>query len=277
MKPLPSGTYLVNDRMIDDSRRGLQGEHASNLACVIGGMIARTIDIQAFIVDPVSVDELDDIARIGGLKEIQRNSLSHALNMKAVARRGATDIGKRYEESRIIVAHIGGGGSVSAHQNGRMIDLINCDKEGPFTAERAGGLPTLDLVNLCYSGRFARDDVVKMLVGGAGLMSHLGTKDAREVERRIAEGDQHAALVYQAMAYQFAKAIGSMATVLLGAVDLIAVTGGMAHSDRLVCDIRKRVEFIGEVRAYPGENELESLALGVLRVLLNQEMPKVYE
>lgn len=277
LKPLSSGTYVVNERMLNDARRALQGEHASNLACMIGYDIAHQAGVESFVVDPVSVDELDDVARICGLREIQRNSLSHALNMKAVARRAAADLGRPYDECSIIVAHIGGGGSVSAHASGKMVDLNNCDKEGPFTAERAGAIPSLDLVELCFSGRYSRGEVIRMLVGGGGLMAHLGTKDAREVERRIESGDRHSKLVYDAMAYGFAKAIASMAAVLSGHVDVIALTGGMAHWDRLTADIARRVEFIAPVTVYPGEDELESLALGVLRVLHNEEMPKIYE
>ena len=277
LKPLASGTYLVNDRMLSDSRRGLQGEHASNLACIIGDEIARRVGVPAFVVDPVSVDELDDIARVTGVREIQRNSLSHALNMKAMARRAAKVLGMSYEDARLIVAHMGGGGSVSVHVDGRMVDLYNCDKEGPFAAERAGALPTLDLVNLCYSGRFSKEEVLRMLVGGGGLMSHLNTRDIREVEARIHSGDKHAEFVLRAMAYGFAKAIASFTATLGGKADAIVLTGGMAYSSRLVEWVKARISFIGPVLVFPGENELESLALGVLRVLRNDEPAKVYE
>lgn len=277
LKPMASGTYLVNERMLNDARRGLQGEHASNLACLIGYDISRQAGVEAFVVDPVSVDELDDVARISGLRQIQRNSLSHALNMKAVARRAAADLEGSYERCRMIVAHVGGGGSVSAHADGRMIDLINCDKEGPFTAERAGGIPTLDLVSLCFSGQYSHGEVIRMLVGGGGLMSHLGTKDVREVERRIDAGDSHAKLVHDALIYGFSKGIAEMAAALSGDVDVIAVTGGMAHSDRLIHGLAERVGFIAPIKVYPGEHEMEALALGVLRVLRNEEMPRIYE
>lgn len=277
LKPVASGTYLVNQRMIDDARRGLQGDHASNLACIIGYEISQEAGVESYVVDPVSVDELDDVARICGLRQIQRNSLSHALNMKAVARRASADLGRSYDRCRIIVAHIGGGGSVSAHAGGKMIDINNCDKEGPFSAERAGAIPSLDLVDLCFSGEYSHDEVVRMLVGGGGLMSHLGTKDAREIERRIDAGDRHAELIYDAMIYGFSKAIGSMAAVLSGDVDVMAITGGMAHSQRVTEGITKRVGFVAPVRVYPGEDELDALALGVLSVLGNEEMPKIYE
>ena len=194
-----------------------------------------------------------------------------------MARKAAADLGKRYEEVRIVVAHIGGGGSISAHREGRMVDLNNCDKEGPFTAERAGGLPTLDLVALCYSGEYTHKEMIRHLVGGAGLMSHLGTKDAREVERRIAEGDRDAKLVFEAMGYQYSKAIGAMAAVLEGKVDVIVVTGGMARSKMLFSEIERRTSFIAPVKAYPGENELEALAAGALRILRGEEEPRIYE
>jgi butyrate kinase len=277
LKPVESGTYLVNERMLNDARRGLQEEHASNLGCLIGYEIAQLAKIEAFVVDPVSVDELDDVARISGLREIQRNSLSHALNMKAVARRAAADLELSYDRSRIIVAHVGGGGSVSAHAGGRMVDIYNSDKEGPFTAERAGAIPTLDLVDLCFSGRYTKDEVIKMLVGGGGLMSHLGTKDAKEIEQRIDAGDPHARLIFDAMVYAFSKAVGAMCPVLFGDVDVIAITGGLAHSKRLVEGLKSRVGFIAPIRVYPGEDELQALALGVLRVLRNEEMPRIYE
>ncbi|HNV35091.1 MAG TPA: butyrate kinase [Bacillota bacterium] len=277
LKPMASGTYKVNDRMIEDAKACLQGEHASNLACMIGRAMADELGIEAYVTDPVSVDELDEVARVAGIKEIRRNSLSHALNMKAMARRAAGDLGRKYEDCRMVVAHMGGGGSVSAHADGLMVDLNNCDKEGPFTAERAGGLPTLDLVELCYSGRYTHAQMIKKLVGGAGLMSHLGTKDAREAERRIEAGDKEAELVFRAMGYQVAKAIGAMAAALSGRVDVIVITGGMARSNRLVDEISRRVSFIAPVRAYPGEDELEALAMGTLRVLRGEEGPKLYE
>lgn len=200
-----------------------------------------------------------------------------ALNMKAMARRAAKTLGMSYKDSRLIVAHMGGGGSVSAHVDGRMVDLYNCDKEGPFAAERAGGLPTLDLVNLCYSGRYSKEEVLRMLVGGGGLMSHLNTRDIREIEGRIESGDKHAEFVLRAMTYQFAKAIASFSATLEGKVDAIVITGGMAYSSRLVEWIKSRVSFIADVLVFPGENELEALALGVLRVLRNEEPAKVYE
>lgn len=277
LKPIPSGTYLANERMMQDSRRSLQGEHASNLACLIGKDLAAPLNIPVFVVDPVAVDELDDIARVSGIREIQRNSLSHALNMKAVARKAALQLGITYAEANLVVAHMGGGGSISAHMGGRMIDLYNSDKEGPFTAERAGGIPTLELVDMCFSGRYARDEVVKKLVGGGGITSYLGTKDATEVEGRIHDGEDEARLIFEAMAYQFAKYIGALATVLKGKVDAIVLTGGMAHSKMLVEWIIERVSFIAPILVFPGEGEMEALALGVFRVLTGEEVPRVYE
>ncbi len=277
LRPVASGTYLVNQRMMDDARNGFQGEHASNLACLIAQELAGPLGIPCYVVDPVSVDELDAVARFGGIAEIQRTSLSHALNMKAVARKAAAELGKTYAEARLIVAHLGGGGSVSAHLGGRMVDLFNSDKEGPFVAERAGGLPTLELVELCFSGRFTREEILRKLVGGGGLASHLGTKDLREVERRIAAGDGQAAMVFAALCYQVAKAISALGATLEGRIDAVVLTGGMVASGRLVEEVSRRVAFLAPVLVYPGEFELEALALGVLRVLTGEEVPKVYE
>lgn len=277
LRPIASGTYLVNQRMMDDARNGFQGEHASNLACLIAHELAGPLGIPCYVVDPVSVDELDALARFCGITEIQRTSLSHALNMKAVARRAAAELGKAYADARLIVAHLGGGGSVSAHLGGRMVDLFNSDKEGPFVAERAGALPTLELVDLCFSGRFTREEVIRKLVGGGGLASHLGTKDLREVERRLEAGDGQAAVVFGALCYQVAKAISALGATLEGRVDAVVLTGGMVASRRLVEEISRRVSFLAPVRIYPGEFELDALALGVLRVLTDEEVPKVYE
>ena len=277
LKSVPSGTYRVNELMLEHARMGLQGEHASSLACLIAARLAEPFGIPAYVVDPVTVDELSDIARISGLKEIPRTSLSHALNMKAMARKAAAGLGVNYQDARLIVAHMGGGGSISAHVRGFMIDLYNSDKEGPFTSERAGGIPTLELVQLCFSGKYTQEMIVKKLVGGGGLVSYLGTTDAIVLEQRIKAGDEEAHLVFEAMAYQFAKYIGALATVLEGNVDAIVLTGGMAHSEMMVEWISKRVSFIAPILVCPGESEMDALALGVLRVLTGEEEPRVYE
>jgi butyrate kinase len=277
LRPIPSGTYLVSEKMLDELRHPKEREHASNLGAIIADEIAQRAGVPAFIVDPVCVDEFDEIARISGLSEIERRSLSHALNLKVAARRVARELGKRYDEVNLVVAHLGGGISVSAHRRGRMIDVNQAlDGTGPFAPERAGGLPVGDVIRLCYSGRYTYEEMSKKIAGRGGLVAHLGTNDARQVERRIEEGDQHARLIYQAMAYQIAKEIGLMATVLKGDVDAIVLTGGLARSDMLVDWIVERVEWIAPAMIYPGEDEMLAMAQGALRVLRGQEEARDY-
>lgn len=268
LQPLPSGTYRINEAMVADLQHPVMGAHASNLAACIGFALSREAGTPAFIVDPVVVDELDPLARLSGLKGFDRVSIFHALNQKAVAREAARDMGKTYEEANLIVVHLGGGISVGAHHLGRVIDVNNAlNGDGPFAPERAGSLPAVGLVRLCFSGAYTQSEVMKLLAGRGGLVSHLGTNDARSVEKMIGEGDKHALLVYMAMAYTVAKTIGEMATVLKGEVDAIVLTGSIARSAFLVDEITKRVQFIAPIRIYPGEDEMNALALGVLRVL----------
>jgi len=277
LRPIPSGTYRVNERMLDELRHPKEREHASNLGAIIADEIARRAGIPAFIVDPVCVDEFDEIARISGLPEIERRSLSHALNLKAAARRAARELGKRYDEVNLVVAHLGGGISVSPHRRGRMVDVNQAlDGTGPFAPERAGGLPVGDVIRLCYSGKYTYEEMSKKIAGRGGLVAHLGTNDARQVEQRIKEGDEHARLIYQAMAYQIAKEIGLMATVLKGDVDAIVLTGGLARSEMLVAWIVERVEWIAPLMIYPGEDEMLAMAQGALRVLRGQEEAQDY-
>jgi len=276
--PLESGTYRVNEKMIEDLSNAKYGEHASNLGAIIAFNISKRINKPAFIVDPVIVDEMDPLAKISGLKGIERMPRWHALNQKAVARRVAKDLGKNYDETNLIVVHLGGGISVAAHHKGKAVDVNNAlNGDGPFSPERAGGLPTISLVNLCYSGKYTYKEMRKKLAGKGGLVSHLGTNSAVEVEKRIAQGDEYANLIYQAMAYQIAKTIGEMSTVLKGNVDAIVITGGIAHSKMLTEWIKERVSFIAPVKIYPGEDELKAIALGVLRVLKGEEKAKLYE
>ncbi|WP_094603294.1 Butyrate kinase 2 [Sporomusa silvacetica DSM 10669] len=277
LKPLGSGTYAVNDSMIHDLKRAVQTEHASNLGGILARGIADQNNIPAFIVDPVSVDELEPLARITGLPEIPRRSLFHALNLKAVAHRVAKDLNKDYTALTLILIHLGGGISVGVQQNGKMIDVTNPNDLGPFSPERAGAVPSYGLLNLCFSGKYTIDEIKKRLIGNAGLMAHLGTSDGREVESRIASGDTKAALIYEAMAYQVAKEIGAMAAVVYGQVDGIVLTGGLAYSTILVKMITDRVKFIGPVIVHPGEDELKALVEGALRVLRGEEQAKVYE
>jgi len=280
IKSVPSGTYLVNDRMIEDLKAGLQGDHVCNL----GGQIARKIandigpDVPAFIVDPPIVDELEPIAKISGMPLITRRPLYQPLNQRAVARRVARDLGVKYEEMSFIVTHLGGGISTGVHYKGRVIDVNNAlDGEGPLMPERAGTVPALDLVKLCFSGKYTYEEIKKMLVGKGGLMGYLGTNDVIEVKKRIAAGDEYAALIYDAMIYQIAKEIGAAATVLKGKIDGIILTGGIAHDSCLIAKLKERIEFLGKVYVYPGEDELLALAEGVLRVLRGEEKVKIYD
>jgi butyrate kinase len=277
LKPIEGGTYEVGEIMLRDLRAEIQGEHACNLGGVIAYDIAQRLGIKAFIVDPVVVDELSDVARISGLKEIERRSVFHALNQKAVARRHGKIVGKKYEEMNLIVVHLGGGISVGAHQNGKVIDVSNAlDGEGPFSPERAGSLPVGDVIKLCYSGKYTYEDMKKMIKGNGGMVSYLNTNDAIEVGKRIEDGDEYAKFIYYAMSYQVAKEIGSLAAVLKGRVDGILLTGGIAHDKQFTSWIRERVEFISQVYIYPGEDELTALAEGGLRVLKGEEKSKEY-
>ena len=277
LKPIEGGTYEVNEAMLNDLKLGFNGEHASNLGGIIANEIAQGLNIKAYIVDPVVVDELDEIAKYSGVPDIPRKSIFHALNQKAVARKAAADLNKRYEALNLIVAHMGGGITVGAHKNGKVIDVNNgLHGDGPFSPERAGTVPAGDLVSLCFSGEYYRDEIMKKIVGKGGLMAYLGTNDAVEVEKRIAAGDELAEKTYGAMAYQIAKEIGAMSTVLSGKVDLIVMTGGLAYGKSFVEMITEHVNWIADTVIYPGEDELQALNKGVLRVLHNEELPKVY-
>lgn len=277
VKPLQSGTYEVNDKMIEDLKIGVQGQHASNLGGLIASRISQEVGIKAYIVDPVVVDEMEDIARLTGVLEINRRSLFHALNQKAVARHVAREMGKKYEEVNFIVAHLGGGITVGAHKKGRVVDVNNgLLGDGPFSPERAGTVPSGELVKMCFYGGMTLEEVKSKLAGKAGLIAYLGTNDGREVNKMIDAGNDHAALVYEAMAYNVAKEIGSCAAVLEGSVDAIILTGGLAYDNKFVEWIRKRVEFISKVILMPGEEEMKALAEGGLRVLRQEEEAKEY-
>ncbi len=278
LKPIPGGTYAVNEVMQDDLRQAKYGEHASNLGGLLAADLAAASGIPAFIVDPVVVDELQPVARLTGLPQISRRSIWHALNQKAVARRAAADLGKQYSELNLIVVHLGGGISVGAHQAGNTIDVNNAlDGDGPFSPERSGGLPAGDLVRLCFSGQYQQAEIRKLLVGRGGLVAYLGTNDGRDVVKRLLAGDEQAETVYRALAYQVAKEIGAAAAVLSGKVDAIVITGGLAYDqDYLVNWIKERVAFISQVLVYPGEDELLALAEGALRVLTGAESAKQY-
>ena len=276
LKPVCGGTYRVNERMIEDARANLQGEHASNLGCAMASTLASEYGCQALVVDPVSVDEFEPLARYAGHPLFHRKSLSHALNIHAAAHRGAKALGKSVAQSSFIVAHLGGGISVSPVQSGRIVDANDAASDGPFSPERTGGLPLQQFITLCYSGAYSEKETRKLVMGSGGLAAYLGTNSAVEVERRIQAGDTLAREVHEAMAYQIAKEIGAMATVLQGRVDAVILTGGLAESSMLVTWITERVKFIGPIFVYPGEHELEALALGALRVLRGVEQPKEY-
>ena len=277
LKPLNGGTYAVNAQMVDDMKQAERGEHASNLGPVISYYLARELSIPAFIVDPVSVDELVPEARISGMPDLDRVSLSHALNMKAVARKAAADMGRSYKDVNFVVVHLGTGVSVSAHQGGKMIDVNNSKDEGPFSPDRCGGLPASQLVELCFSGKYTLPELKQRLFGSGGFYAYLGTKDLRQIEKMVEEGHDKAALLFKAFAYQVAKEIGALTATLAGKVDRIVITGGMAYSQRLVDAIAQWVQFIAPIVTIPGEEELEALAAGALRVLRGEEQPQLYQ
>lgn len=278
LKPIPGGTYQVNDKMLKDLKAGLQGEHASNLGGLIADTLAAEAGAKAFIVDPVVVDELDDLARLSGHPFFERKSIFHALNQKAVARNYASEIGEKYEDITVIIAHLGGGISVGLHHEGKVIDVNNAlAGEGPYSPNRSGGLPTLDLANYCFEPDSDYNDVKKKLLGNGGVVAYLNTNDMREVEEKAEAGDEEADLIYSGMAYQVAKEIGSLGPVVRGKVDAILLTGGIAYSDYFVNQVEDQVGFLALVKVYPGEEEMSALAAGAHRVLTGQEDAKTYK
>lgn len=276
LPPVKSGAYKVNETMVERLSKKPLLEHASNLGALIAYEIAKPLNILACIYDSVAVDEMQDIARISGMPEIKRASFSHALNSRAMAIKTAQKYNKKYKDLNMIVAHLGGGISVSVHQKGQMIDIIS-DDEGPFSPERAGRVPCKKLIDLCFSKEYDKRTMHKKLRGNGGLKAYLNTVDAREVENLIEEGNNEAKVIYQAMAYQIAKGIGELATVVNGEVDYIVITGGIAYSKLFTNWISNRVKFIADVEIMPGEHELESLALGALRVLNGEEEAREYK
>lgn len=270
-----SGAYKVNETMVNRLKFNPVIEHASNLGALIAYEIANEVNISAYIYDSVRVDELKDVARISGMPEIPRTSTSHALNSRAMAMKVAKMNGKKYSDMNFVVAHLGGGISVSVHEKGRMVDIL-ADDEGPFSPERAGRVPCKELIDLCYSGEFDKKTMNKKLRGNGGLKAYLNTVDVREVEEMIERNDEKAKLILEAMAYQVSKGIGDLSTVVEGKVDAIVLTGGIAYSKRITALIKKRVEFIAPVEIMPGENEMESLAMGILRVLKGEEEASEY-
>ncbi len=277
-KPLESGTYYVNEKMKEDVKEGrVQADHISNIGCLLAADIAEPLGIPAFIVDPVSVDEFDDLARISGHPEIPRKSLAHALNIKMVAKKYAKQIGDKYENLNLVIAHLGGGISITAHRKGRMVDVNNANDEGPFSPQRCGTLPITGLAKLCYSGKYTEKEMMQQLIKRGGLTALAGTDDMEEIKRRIDSGDEKAELYARAMAYQIAKEIGAYSAVLAGKVDAILITGGIAHNNWFIDWIKERIEWIAPIFVFPGEDEMEALALGALRVLRGEEQPKEYK
>ena len=273
LPPVTCGTYLVDEAMVEELHLAHRGEHASNLGALLALRFAQAAGVNAYIVDPVTADEWQPCARLSGSPLIERSPIGHVLNTRAVARRFAREQGRLYESLHLVVAHMGSGITVSAHALGRQIDS-NTIEEGPFGPDRTGGLPVRALIKLSYSGRFAQKEIDHKIFGDGGLYAYLGTRVLEEVERRINTGDQQAALVFDAMVYQIAKEVGAMAAVLEGKVDAVLLTGGMAHSARVITRLRNYLGWIAPVHVYPGEDELQALAEGVFRVLDGEEKPK---
>ncbi len=277
-KPLSGGVYEVNEQMCRDMYNAVR-QHVCNLGCIIAYELALYLpDCKAYIADPGVVDELEDIARISGSPIMPHTPVWHALNQRAIARRYARENGRHYEDLNLIICHMGGGISVAAHKHGRAVDANNAlDGDGPFSPERAGTLPAADLIKLCYSGRYTESEILKRIAGQAGLVAHLGTTDVKEIIRRIGEGDKKAELLLDAMIYQTSKSIAAEGAVFCGEVDAILLTGGMAHSDYITSRLRRRISFLAPVFIYPGEDEMQALALNALAVLRGEREVKMYE
>ncbi len=278
LNSIPGGTYEVTDKLEHDLQIGVQGQHASNLGGILAREIAEVLGVHAYIVDPVVVDALDPIARISGVPEVERVSIDHPLNQKAMVRRWAKEQGKRYQDVDCIVVHMGGGTSTGAHKHGKMVDVYAAfNGDGAFSPERANGIPALGLVKLCYSGKFTEAEMTKKIVGGGGFNAYLGTNDMREVEKMVADGDKKAELVRDAFIYQISKNVAALAAAVFeGKVDQIILTGGIAYDKQVTDAITKKVSWICPVTVYSGEAELLALAQGGLRVENGEEAAQVY-
>jgi butyrate kinase len=278
LKPIESGTYLINETMLSDLRSASAAVHASALGAIIAAEIADPLNVPAYVVDPIVVDEMDRNAKLTGLPGTERSSVFHALNQKAIARRLSEEIGKPYENARLIIAHLGGGITVGAHRYGRVIDVNDAlSGEGPFTPERTGGVPALPLIKMCFSGEYTEQEMINRITKKGGMSAYLGTNDLRIVQKMINDGDEFAALVLDSMAYQVSKEIGAMSAVLEGVVDAIVLTGGLAYSNRFTGAIKQRVDKLAPMHVFAGEDEMQALAGGVLRVLRGEEAAAVYE
>ncbi|HOP10820.1 MAG TPA: butyrate kinase [Oscillospiraceae bacterium] len=277
IKPIDSGTYIVNEAMIRDLKSASALVHASTLGGIIAYDIAKIFGLPAYVVDPVVVDEMEPCAKLSGIPGIERRSVFHALNTKEVTRRAAKQLNIEYENGRFIVAHMGGGITVGAHMYGRVVDVNDAMAgEGPFTPERCGAIPVTGIIEMCYSGK-TKEEMMRFVSGGGGMSAYLGTNDLREVEQMIKTQDEFAALVMDSMAYQVAKEIGAMSAVLEGRVNAIVLTGGLAHSNRFTGAIKRRVDLIAPVLVYPGEDEMLALSAGAIRVLKGEERAKEYK
>lgn len=277
LKPIPGGTYAVTDDLLEDLKVGVQGQHASNLGGILAREIADSIGVPSYIVDPVVVDELAPAARYSGMAEIPRGSIFHALNQKAVAKRYAAEIGKPYESLRLVVVHMGGGVSVGAHEDGKVVDVFSAfDGDGAFSPERAGGVPCGALVKLCFSGKYTEKELYSKLIGKGGFNAYCGTNDMRDVEKMVQDGDKKAEEVREAFITQVAKDMGAMACVLKGKVDQIIVTGGIAYDKVVVAGLKEKAGWIAPMTVYPGEDELLALVQGGLRIMRGEEELKVY-
>lgn len=277
LHPLEGGTYNVNQEMISDMTQCRYGEHASNLGAIMASKLAEGLSIPVFIADPVVVDEMNPEAKFTGWPKFERIAISHALNQRAVAKRFAREQDRNYEELNLIVAHMGGGSSFGAHHRGRIIDVNNAlDGDGPFSAERTGGLPLRSVLDFCYSDKYTREEAQRLFIGQGGLYAYLGTKDGSEIEKRIAAGDEKAKLIISAMAYQTSKEISALGAVLYGQVDAILLTGGLAFMKALTQEISERVKYLAPVYIYPGEDEMGALALAAEEVLSGAKEAKEY-
>ncbi len=276
LTPVPSGVIAVNDALVDFALHRPVYRHASNLGAPLASGVAKARGLPAFIVDPVSVDELPPVARVSGFEEMPRFSFVHALNIRASARKLARELDKPFDQLRTVVAHLGAGFSIATLIGGRLVDSSNRMEISPFSPERAGGLPPLPLIELCYSGAYRKEDLLKKLYGQGGVFAHLGTKDIRKVEAMIAAGDERAKLVYDAMLYQISKAIGAMASVAAFDLDGIILTGGLANSPKIVGTLTETVGRIALVTVYPGSNECLALAEGAARALRGEETPMTW-
>ena len=278
LKPIESGTYAINERMLADLHSAAASIHASALGAIIAAELARKLSIPAYVTDPIVVDEMDRNAKLTGMPGIERASVFHALNQKAVARRLSARLGKPYENLRLVVSHLGGGITVGAHRYGRVIDVNDAlAGEGPFTPERAGGLPAIPLINMCFSGEYTKDELIRRLTRSGGMYAYLGTNDLRAAQKMINDGDEFAALVLDSMAYQVSKEIGAMCAVLEGNADAIILTGGLAHSSRFTGAIKQRVDRLAPVHVFAGEDEMLALMQGALRVLRGEEDAAWYD